>query len=138
MKKLAIKPGDKFKKLTVIKATDKRIAGSIVYECQCECGNDIVVSATHLQNGRVKTCKRCYDVVVGDKYEKLTVINEVKGKSPDENSSYECRCECGATTIVQANRLKPNPKTNCEDCGDISPGDRFGQFTVINISSKQK
>lgn len=49
--------GEKFGKLIVIKATEKRTAqGNQIWECQCECGNIAYVSTNHLQTGNTKSC----------------------------------------------------------------------------------
>ena len=48
--------GDKFGRLTVIKATDKRLNRCVVYECLCDCGNTVYTTKTRLVKGFVKSC----------------------------------------------------------------------------------
>jgi hypothetical protein len=48
--------GNKYGRLTVIKETGERSAGSLVYECKCDCGNTTVVRATSLRDGSVRSC----------------------------------------------------------------------------------
>lgn len=47
--------GQKFGRLTVIRDTDERSWGSIVWECLCECGNKVNVTSNNLQN-QTKSC----------------------------------------------------------------------------------
>lgn len=51
-----LKNGDKFWRLTVVKATDKRLQRSIVYECACDCGNIVYTTRTRLVKGLTKSC----------------------------------------------------------------------------------
>ena len=52
-----IKPGDLFGELTVIKSTEKRSSnGSIIYLCQCSCGNTCEVPSRNLIKGDWKSC----------------------------------------------------------------------------------
>lgn len=48
--------GQKFGLLTVIKKTDKKCSGKIVWECLCYCGNMVEVTGNHLRSGNVKSC----------------------------------------------------------------------------------
>ena len=52
--------GQKFGKLTVINDTGKRNKkGSIIWLCQCECGNKTESISYRLKSGNTKTCGRC-------------------------------------------------------------------------------
>lgn len=46
----------KFGRLRAICPTEKRLAGSVVWECVCDCGNRIEVSLNQLKSGNVKSC----------------------------------------------------------------------------------
>lgn len=46
----------KFGLLTVKSATNKRINGKIIWECECECGNIHYVNTGNLQSGAVRSC----------------------------------------------------------------------------------
>lgn len=48
--------GKTFGKLTVIHPTEQRINGSIAWQCQCKCGNFILVSTNHLTTGNTQSC----------------------------------------------------------------------------------
>lgn len=48
--------GKKYKSLTVLNITDKRIGGSVAWECICECGNKVLVSSGNLNSGHTSSC----------------------------------------------------------------------------------
>lgn len=48
--------GQKFNRLTAIEPTEKRRGRTIVWKCQCECGNECYVPISDLTNGHTKSC----------------------------------------------------------------------------------
>lgn len=46
----------KFGRLTIIKDIDKQIYGFHAYECECECGNKVIVNKYKLLSGHTKSC----------------------------------------------------------------------------------
>ncbi len=48
--------GQRFGQLLAIRPTNKRIAGCIVWECQCSCGNDVCISSSSLVDGGIQSC----------------------------------------------------------------------------------
>lgn len=49
--------GKSFGRLTVIHATEKRDGcGSVIWECRCECGNELAVNASSLRTGNTQSC----------------------------------------------------------------------------------
>ena len=54
--KKAIEQGRKFGKLSVIRETDKRMHGSVVYLCRCDCGSEVEVPAQSLLSGHTQSC----------------------------------------------------------------------------------
>lgn len=70
--------GKKYNKLTIKNKTDLRdTQGLIIYDCQCECGNLIKISASLVVRGKTKSC----GCLKADKL-KITIANNVShGKS---------------------------------------------------------
>ena len=71
--------GQRFGKLMVLSPTDKRMDnGSIVWHCQCDCGNMAEVSARRLVRGKVRSCGCLSDPppkdYIGKVFGRLTVI----------------------------------------------------------------
>lgn len=48
--------GYRFGRLVVLKATNHRQSGCIIYKCQCDCGNITFVNGTSLRRGFTKSC----------------------------------------------------------------------------------
>jgi hypothetical protein len=55
MNKIIIPQGEVFGRLTVIEEAEKQ-HGRIAYLCQCECGNQVIVSANKLRKGHTQSC----------------------------------------------------------------------------------
>ena len=48
--------GQRFGKLTAIRALDERISGQVVWECRCDCGRSVLVLANNLRGGKTRSC----------------------------------------------------------------------------------
>lgn len=48
--------GSRFGSLVVVKLTHKRLEGSAVWECKCDCGNTSYRSQRNLRNGKTTSC----------------------------------------------------------------------------------
>ena len=124
--------GKKFNKLTVIRrATEKewpRGAGRHAkWLCKCDCGNLTFVQSSDLKNGGTKSCgcvakesaaklayklgKENFQDLTGKKFGKLTVIKQ--GPYYQKQIQWECKCDCGATTLVRAYYLLNGHTTSC-------------------------
>lgn len=54
--------GKRFGRLTAVKTTQKRdAAGSIVWECKCDCGNTVFHSVNALNSGKILSCGCLYN-----------------------------------------------------------------------------
>lgn len=118
--------GKKFNKLTVIKKVGKK-NNYYLYECECECGNHVVVDGGHLRSGNTKSCgcalldaadKKVIDLT-GNKYGILTVIgldeeNDYISPHGIHQKRWICQCQCGNIISVNGNCLKNG---NTKSCG---------------------
>lgn len=66
-----------------------------------------------IKSGRFK--KMVHTELVGNKYEKLTVIKD-SGKRDHRKVVWECKCDCGNTTYVTTDSLKSGNTKSC-GCG---------------------
>ena len=48
--------GMRFARLVVLCDTGKRIDGTVVWRCQCDCGSTTDVRASYLKRGQTKSC----------------------------------------------------------------------------------
>jgi DNA-directed RNA polymerase subunit RPC12/RpoP len=58
-KKTIIQPNTTFGKLTVMRLIGSNQHSKRVYECHCECGNDLKVVSSNLKTGRTTSCPKC-------------------------------------------------------------------------------
>lgn len=79
--------GKRFGRLTVIRETDIRKNGSVVWECRCDCGNIVFAKQNHLARGAVVSCG-CYNKDV------ITIHGMTNSKLFNVWSSMKLRCFC--------------------------------------------
>ena len=117
--------GKQFNFLTVLYELPERKNNRIIYHCKCECGNECNVDGISLRNNHVISCGcahwQKYNIV-GQKFNKLTVLEHIYIKNPDNNAMYKCQCECGKIIFTSAKNLKMNLTTSC-GCTSISAGE---------------
>ncbi len=57
MKRIEIKPNDKYGDLTVVREVESKGKRHVL--CECSCGNQVTVRLGHLRSGHSQTCGRC-------------------------------------------------------------------------------
>ena len=117
--------GKQFGRLTV-----SHYVGDGRWECECECGNRVVVQTYNLNSGNTKSCgclqrERLSEAslisLIGNRYGKLTVIERVENNRFG-HVCYRCKCDCGGETIVDAGNLRQG---NTNSCGCIKSKDEM-------------
>lgn len=109
--------GQVFGYLTVIKRYDD----NDFWDCQCKCGNHVVVKGTNLVVEDTKSCG-CYQReqasnasfldITGCKFGKLTVIQRVENNKFN-HTQWLCKCECGGIIIAETIRLRCGKVKSC-------------------------
>lgn len=125
--------GQKFGRLTVIKLLNKKDHDHRwLWECQCDCGNIVEVSAHKLKSKNTKSCgclQREWTVkknqmgtmdLKGHKYGMLTVIRDLG--VIDGTHYCKCRCDCGNITRVAAGELRRGLYSDMKRLGTYSCG----------------
>lgn len=118
--------GQVFGRLTVIEPTENRINKSVVWRCQCECGNEKMVSAASLKTGRTKSCGCLKEET--DKMPKGNVIDMLNQKfghltviardGSDKNGEAKWLCECDCILHSRISVLGSNLRTgHTQSCG---------------------
>jgi len=118
IKKVKDLKGQRFGKLTVLELMPLK-GGNASWKCICDCGNETIVTSTHLQSGHTKSCgclnhKIIYDLT-NQQFGKLTVIKQVK-KPENKNktgSYWLCKCECGNEIITLGENLRSGGSKSC-------------------------
>lgn len=108
-----------FRDLTDMEYADlhvKQYLGSGKWLCLCKCGNDCIVAANDLIDGRVISCgcrkkekkaPKPIKNLSGRKFGKLTAVEYVG------DSTWLCLCDCGNTTRVKTSRLMSGNTSSC-------------------------
>lgn len=124
--------GLKFGRLTVIGKSDKKASnGSMMWKCQCECGNITYSNSSNLKRGHTTSCgcaKRDFIEsskidIIGKKYGCLTVKREVFNKDY-KRRMVECKCDCGNLHICAVTDLTTNHVSSC-GCKFSSKGENY-------------
>ena len=130
--------GQTFGRLTAIAPTTERVRGSVVWECECSCGNKVKIS--HIKHRKSCGClqKERIKDLSGQTFGRLTVISMVE-KRVGRSVAWECKCICGDMKQVSSTSLLTG---NVRSCGclrrnmdrikDLS-GQTFGRLRVISL-----
>lgn len=107
--------GQSFGELTVVEKTTKRKYGSIVWKCQCSCGNVSEYCSRQLLRKYATQCLEHSNInLVGKKFHELT-IQGYRRNTGGEVYLF-CQCSCGNKIwIKRANLLNGHTKS----CGHL-------------------
>ena len=132
--------GQRFGRLVVIKLTNKRSSGGIVWRCLCDCGKIVLVLGTHLRIGNTKSCgcykKECTAAngrktvknITGKRFFRLVAIKPTDRRRK-RGVVWECQCDCGRTTLAGVSNLLSG---NRKSCGCLQFAIQFARGTNMN------
>lgn len=113
--------GRVFGRLTVLRRTAKRRAGSILWLCRCTCGKNLLVKSSSLVSGITRSCgcltreavsrAKLHDLS-GKLFNHLTVIRRARNQASG-SVRWLCRCACGKEKIVLAKHLVSGETKSC-------------------------
>ena len=108
--------GMRFGKLTAVEPVHKRQRGETLWHCRCDCGGEVDASLHQLISGYRKSCG-CLshpklEELSGQKFNMLTVTGYA-GKKDGRAHYWNCRCDCGNTTVVRQDFLKSGKTKSC-------------------------
>lgn len=142
--------GKRFGKLIVIRKSEKRSNGHVLWECLCDCGNTAYVRKGNLLNGATISCgclrKNLYDNpsfrnLAGQRFGRLTAL-EPTDKRQGKSVVWKCRCDCGEITYVGSSSLKSGNTKSCgcswKERGRDLTGMKFGRLTAIRATGKRE
>ena len=89
--------GKRFGRLTVIKKSNKKRYGRLSWDCQCECGNYIVVATQSLNSGETKSCGCLSKEIAAKRLLKLKNDIEVEEKRKRICGIHDGTMECSLT-----------------------------------------
>lgn len=122
-----------------------------LWECECDCGNKIVVKGTLLTTGKVVSCGQCNNKynfddpqkteisssLVGKRFGRLLVLEEKTEIEKNEETEEEikkdvvrCRCDCGnEINVSRASLLSGNTKS----CGCLHKDKLNGSLFNLKV-----
>ena len=108
--------GERFGMLTVEKLSDSHGNRHLKWDCICECGNRSTHTGNNLRCGHAKSCgclkrKPQREDLSNMKFGKLFVKDFNKTKNGV--AFWNCKCSCGASTIVSSGHLKSGHTQSC-------------------------
>ena len=145
-----------FGKFTVICKTDDHIRTNgkhiTMWHCKCKCGQEHDISEECLLAGATGVCKCSwryftptnFNDLTGQKFGRLTVIR--RSSNLNNSTMWDCVCECGNTTTVDASALVTGNTTSCgcysvevasNNFKDIT-GVRFGRLVALERNVYKK
>ena len=114
--------GQKFGRLLVIERL-RNEQNQLVWKCQCDCGNIVIVRGDSLRSGHTQSCgclqkERASEAntidLVGQKFGKLTVVKETSRRDTSGNRYWLCNCDCGTKNHeVSGHHLKNGRIVSC-------------------------
>lgn len=136
--------GQRFGRLTVLELTQTRCSnGGAIWACRCDCGEVSQVPAGNLRQGRTVSCG-CLrrEDLAGRRFGKLVVVSLGARSNAGVGAFWNCRCDCGNTVEVHANKLKSGHTRSCgcahqEQVRDLT-GQRFGRLLVLEDSGRRR
>lgn len=138
--------GQRFGMLLVICETKQRDStGSIIWECRCDCGNTTYVPSRSL-TPKTKSCG-CLNRIdlTGRRSGMLVAIRPTEKRTSGSGVYWECKCDCGNTTLVAATEISQKGTQSC-GCTRKAPlykralklqGQRFGLLTALERSGER-
>ena len=134
--------GQIFGKLTVIDRAANWL-GRTAWNCRCECGSAVTVTANGLRSGGARSCgclkaseanarlQEAKKDLEGRTFGRLTVVSLASGVSRPL-AKWNCRCECGREVVVGTALLRNSPMPSC-GCSKSEASRRNGESTRIDL-----
>lgn len=107
--------GKRFGALIVLGKSEKRKGRSVLWRCQCDCGNICEKPTNELNSGFATSCGCRWNqpaVCEGERYGRLVAIRPTEQRGGN-SVMWECQCDCGNTLLVRATGLKSGHTTSC-------------------------
>lgn len=141
--------GQKFGRLYVSSLNSHPNKGMYLWNCKCDCGNDIIVPTNKLKSGNTQSCGCLKSEVTSERFGydltnkrfgRVTVLFKNKENTSYNVRSWHCICDCGNEFDSTSSSLLNGHTQSCgclnkeltslRSVKDIT-GQKFGKLTVI-------
>lgn len=143
--------GRRFGKLTVVSRNPQLEDRYYTWNCQCDCGGQIIVNTKRLTRGTVTNCgcvpktKHQHGPIpadlTGEVFGSLTVLERAENKG--QRTAWLCKCECGNEVVVTTHNLRRGQTKSCGCKAHNAPyyrdltGQHIGFLTVIKKTDER-
>ncbi len=118
--------GQSFGRLTVIEMLYNYKDNQTYCRCKCECGNEVITMTKGLVSGNTSSCGCIHSPsLLGNKYGRLTVVEELESNTPQR--LWLCECECGNKVKVHSHTLTSG---HTQSCGCLR-SESFSKFEMF-------
>ena len=134
--------GQRYGKLTALRPTEQREKNSLIWECRCDCGKVILLSATVFTSKKFKSCGCSFSNTKDFTGQRFGMLIALRPTDEREHGAivWECKCDCGKIVFRPSVDLT---KGRFKSCGctlynakDIT-GQRFGILTALHRSDQR-
>ena len=103
--------GEKINKLTLVEYAGKNKYSQRIGLFRCDCGNTKEIIIFNVRNNRTKSCGKCNELKIGEKINKLTLVEYIGKHNPYHRTGL-FKCDCGNTKeILMGNVLNGHTKS---------------------------
>lgn len=109
--------GQRYGKLTAIRPTDKRVGSNVVWQFQCDCGNVVERTTTHLTDH--SSCELCRPRgfglrkdYSGQRFGRLVAL-ECTGRHKGKELIWRLQCDCGNVIELPVSRFVGGKTSSC-------------------------
>ena len=131
--------------LVIERAETPKEKSGVWWKCKCDCGNIITALGTSLRSGNTKSCGCLQKEIassstineIGNKYGFLTVISRAESRKGRKTAFWNCKCECGNSTVVEGVKLRSGHTRSCGKCHPFESskidevGNRYDRLLVL-------
>ena len=143
--------GKRYGQLTVLRLDKQLENGKTSWFCQCDCGNQCIVSAHSLHYQKRKSCgcrhreaeETPQEDLTGRVFGRLTVVGPLDEKDGKDNAMWKCKCECGTEIAVSQSSLLQGYYKSCgcvrqERQETLHDTCTFVENTCVEVLEKRK
>ena len=108
--------------------------------CQCDCGNYVPVSATHLTSNHTTSCgcgrkQEQMKEMVGKQFGKLIVLSYDKTDTKG-HTYWNCKCECGTEKVIRKDGLISGAVVSC-GCYQKEKASENGKKRALDLTDQR-
>lgn len=112
--------GQSFGRLLVLEEVGRSKDKHVLWECYCDCGNEVVVRGTHLRSGNTRSCG-CYKRKMTSETKRIDLTGKRFGRllvlefdsTRNSKTYWKCICDCGNIKIVRSSDLRVGKSKSC-------------------------